>query len=164
MLWAADATGRLASVTTVHHDGARSGAGATRWRDGAEPQIVATVRTLLKSVLRSRIAESRNYRITQPGGLTASVKIEANPALSPDDGRFAGVIGSVHLVSDVNLAATVVDDDFARIVLLDAVADHVVAARALAARANDRRIAKMLNLVLLSIGDRMAAQADGGGD
>ncbi len=155
MFWAADVNGRLASVTILHRADAEQGAVPSRPHDGAGPQIIAAVRALLRAVLQTKSGGASSYRI-QANGMAACVQVEANPALSPDDGTFAGYIGSVHLVPEAaGFAEKVVDEDLARVIFLDAIADHVTSARTLASQAGERQLIKILDLALVSIGDQL---------
>lgn len=163
MLWAADSNGRLAAL--ADHPSTRAtpglGAGYQRvLREKAGPQVVAVVRTLLRSIIQSRLGGSTSYRVTQTDGIPVRVEVDAIPAVSPDDGSFAGYIGSVHLLGEPSAENAPVHDDLARVVLLDAIADHVLHARALAVRTEDRHLVKVLDLALLSVGDRLI-QTDG---
>lgn len=161
MFWSADSNGRLASMTDLAHVARGCIAGREPvLREAARPQVVAVVRDLLRSVLQSKLAGSTSCRISELGGLSARVTVEANPALSPDDRSFAGYIGSVRLVKDPTLEDAPVDEGFARVMMLDAIADHVVKARGLAIRADERQLMRVLDLALLSIGDRLS-QVDG---
>ena len=158
MLWAADSNGRLASLADHSSTRAAPGPGAGRQRvlrETAGPQAIAVVRALLRSISQTKLAGSTSYRIAQTDGFPAHVEVDAIPAVSPDDGSFAGYIGSVHLLGGPLAENAPVHDDLARIVLLDAIADHVIQARALAVRADDRHLVKVLDLALLSIGDRL---------
>ena len=158
MFWAADANGRLASVTTHDRSNAQ-GVVMLRSRDGTGSQVIAAVRTLLHAVLHTRSGGATSYRI-EANGVPTRVQVEANIALSPDDGSFAGYIGSVHLAPEALLPTeTMVDADLARVMFLDVIADHIAQARILAVRADERRIVKILDLALMSIGDQLV-QAD----
>lgn len=158
MLWAADVNGRLASVTRAWHADDAGRPGRRGLPDEARPQAVAVVRSLVRSILHSKGAGSTYSRIEQPDGHSARVQVDASPAVSPDDGSFTGFLGSVHLIADDAALPDVseVDEALVRVVMLDAVADHVIKARALAARADEAQVTRVLDLALLAIGDRLA--------
>lgn len=146
MFWATDVNGRLIGT-------ARSWSANER-----RSQVVAAVQALLKSVLLSRDWASTQSRVAQLDGRPGCIRLDASPALSPDDGSFVGFLGSVRVVPEgVTLSDWVeADEALARVILLDAVAERVIEARDLAVRAKDRRVAKALDLALLTIGDRLA--------
>lgn len=162
MFWAADSNGRLASMTNVPRVFRDLATGSEQGLTGnARPQVIAGVHALLRSVLQSKGAGSTSCRITQAGGLSARIKIDASPALSITDGSFAGYIGSIDLVADEpSPQDRPVDEALARVVLLDAVADRLIRARVLAVGAGEGHLVKILDLALLSVGDRLAQSGD----
>ncbi len=155
MLWAADVNGRLAGLTRPWF-----APGAESCIAEAQPDIMAAVRTVLRSVFPSRMPASTHHRVSCVSKRPFGIQVDASPALSPETGTFVGYLGSIRPVAgDVALPSTSeAGSRVAHIVLLDAMAEHVIAARKLAVQGNERQLARMLDMALLSIGDQMAGR------
>ena len=159
MLWAADVNGRVAGLTRPW-----LGLEAGRSVASVGPHVLPAVQAVLRSVFPSKQPASTRYPILYLDDRAVRIQVDASPALSPDTGSFVGYLGSVHPVAGDTIPSSMPGAEKAmlRVVLLDAMAENVVAARALAVQTNERELVKTLDLALLLIGDQLAKAETGG--
>ncbi len=169
MIWASDAQGRatyLSPEWLTLTGQAVADATGWGWLTMVHPDDRETVRAAVSEASRAASAFTVTYRLFGPDGGHIWVTGGAMPSFSPQDGRFLGFLGSL---SQAPCAEKPGAESRVQIFdppppgtlsggreSLDLIADHLLIARALAARAGEEMLRSIIDVSLLETGQRLA--------
>ena len=124
------------------------------------PDDQASVVAIIRSALDARRPFLLTYRIRRADNRYKWAMSGGAPSFAPVQGNLLGYLGSTEILARAPDPPQVTDilhqpvqSSQHRIMTLDAVADHVMAARRIAKQSDDPAVAKILDVALLSIGD-----------
>ena len=165
MQWALDAQGRVIhrsqewlDFTGLPADDPR---GTMRSR-AVHPDDSQVVEGVFKEALAARSPFLMTFRLRCGDNRFAWVTSGATPSLSPVDGSFLGYIGTTEPMSlppdtpralSILYARDQLSSKSRSLLDLDAIAEHITAARSLAERTGDFSVVATLDSVLILIGD-----------
>ena len=170
MIWASDAEGHATFVSpewTALTGQPRDKAEGWGWLEMIHPADRDTARTILTDASRAAAAFTMQFRVRDAAGDHIWVTSGAMPSFSRQDGRFLGFLGS-----HSETAPPVPEKAQGRVGLynpptsgtagrpnsaLEAIADHLLLARAAAAEAGEDMIRSIIDMCLLETGQRLAS-------
>ena len=165
MRWALDSEGAIVHRSRDWFDftglSASEARSMTRF-SGIHPDDVAAAERIFDEAFAARAPFMMTLRLQRAGSGYVWVMAGGAPALAPVDGSFLGYFGSTEPLASapdtpgvVNILAEPVQaaPPAKSVLMLDSIAEHLMAARSMAKRNAETNVVKTLDLVLILVGD-----------